>query len=293
MEKKDTPLDKDNKTIYSGKTVYLGTKHGKEEVLGPLLLQAGLTCSVALVDTDRFGTFSGEVKREGTIKDALNKKIQAVFEKYPEAELALASEGSFGPHPMLPFGNANHEALLFVDKVNDLEIYVEELSHVTNLCEQSFSHSDLSGLDAFLDIMGFPFHAVMVKGVSDSSYFYKGIHSKTELDYIMEKLFSSGHHTLVLASDMRAFVNPTRMQTIANTGKKLKEALTTLCPKCEMPGFRQTGVEGGLECADCKRETYSHKHQLWSCSKCSHTELKGRADGVTEASPAECQYCNP
>lgn len=47
-------------------------------------------------------------------------------------DLAVASEGSFGPHPTIYFVHADDEFLLFIDKKNDLEIIVRELSTVTN-----------------------------------------------------------------------------------------------------------------------------------------------------------------
>ena len=138
MVKRATRLDKVNNHLYSGMTVYFGTKHGKEKAVIPALNQIGLCCKVVPIDTDQFGTFSGEVERVGSIRDTLRKKIEAVFKEYPEARLALASEGSFGPHPLMPLMRSDHEALLFSDRESKLEIYVEEFSTETNHTEIDF-----------------------------------------------------------------------------------------------------------------------------------------------------------
>ena len=46
----------------SGRRAVLATMHGKEEVIVPALAPLGLALSVCPgLDTDRFGTFSGEV----------------------------------------------------------------------------------------------------------------------------------------------------------------------------------------------------------------------------------------
>ena len=47
--------------------VALGTMHGKEAVIAPPLAALGVTVVLAEVETDRFGTFSGDVPRAGSM----------------------------------------------------------------------------------------------------------------------------------------------------------------------------------------------------------------------------------
>ncbi|WP_404325454.1 hypothetical protein [Aerophototrophica crusticola] len=52
---------------HAGRTVALGTRHGKERAFAPpLLRRLGLSVTLADIDTDQLGTFSGEVERQGT-----------------------------------------------------------------------------------------------------------------------------------------------------------------------------------------------------------------------------------
>ncbi len=61
---------------FHGKTFYFATKHGKEELLKPLLAELGMDCIAIPVNTDEFGTFSGEVERTGSVRETLRKKIK-------------------------------------------------------------------------------------------------------------------------------------------------------------------------------------------------------------------------
>lgn len=46
--------------------------------------------------------------------------------------LVISSEGSFFPHPNLPYLSCNRELILFYDKDNQIEIVAEEISLETN-----------------------------------------------------------------------------------------------------------------------------------------------------------------
>ena len=83
----------------------LATMHGKERVIAPLVQRAlGVHLEVPNgFDTDRFGTFSREVPRKHSAIETARAKIIAALEQIPCARVGLASEGSFGPHPQVPF----------------------------------------------------------------------------------------------------------------------------------------------------------------------------------------------
>ncbi len=88
--------------------------HGKERAIGPVLAQGlGLRVALAMgLNTDRFGTFSREIERTGSQLDAARAKIAAGFEYAPYARVGFASEGSFGPHPYIPFLDLGRELVL-------------------------------------------------------------------------------------------------------------------------------------------------------------------------------------
>ena len=93
----------------------LATQHGKLRALAPpLARRLGLIVEPAAIDTDAFGTFTGTTARTGTAAEAALAKARAGMAA-AGLDLGLASEGSFGPHPWLPFGAGGVETLAFID----------------------------------------------------------------------------------------------------------------------------------------------------------------------------------
>ena len=90
-------------SAFAGAVAALGTRHGKERVLGPTLgAQLGLRVDVvSALDTDRFGTFTREIPRDGTARETARAKAPAALGAHGHARLELSGEGSFGPHPSL------------------------------------------------------------------------------------------------------------------------------------------------------------------------------------------------
>lgn len=86
-----------------------------------------MTCESVEIDTDEFGTFSGETARKLSVKETLQKKVEAVCKAVPDARFVIASEGSFGPHPFIGFVQCDHEVLLFFDRKNKIEIFADEI----------------------------------------------------------------------------------------------------------------------------------------------------------------------
>ena len=285
-------LGKDNKDFYRGETVYFGTKHQKDRALRQALDSIGLKCEVVAVDTDKFGTFSGELERQGSVRETLRKKIEAVYLARPEARFTLASEGSFGPHPLIGLVQSDHEALLLVDRMLQIEIYVEEISTATNMGEIEIAFED--NFYAFLEETGFPDHGIIVKPKGNSLVVLKDFRNKTALEQaIAEAFLLSPEKKVILSSDMRACFNPTRLKVIENTGLKLVKALTSFCPKCNIPGFAVTKWIPGLPCEECSLPTAVTKEVVWSCIKCDCSERKARPDGLLSISAYNCQFCNP
>ena len=141
--------------------------HGKERAIAPLAARfLGLDVRVAeRLDTDMFGTFSREIERAGPPRDAARAKIAAAFRLMPEATVGIASEGSFGPHPQVPFAALNRELVLLIDRESGLELVGHHATMDTN-----FAHAVVTDPDVGLDFAakaGFPAHGVIVMGVLD------------------------------------------------------------------------------------------------------------------------------
>ena len=273
--------------IFKGRSAVLATRHGKEQALAePLARLTGLALHVPEdLDTDRLGTFTGEVARPAPMRETARLKARLGIEA-SGLGAALASEGSFGPHPVLPFAAAAHEMLLFLDDEQGIEIVETRLSPETN-----FAALDLDGgapdLDAFLARIGFPGHGVVLRA---GERIVKGIRDRKTLE---RAIGQAGDQPLRLETDMRAHMNPTRMGEIAKLGEQLALRLATPCPACGAPGFGVVRSETGLACEDCGAPTALTRALVFGCARCAHEETRPRPDGRWAATPAECPECNP
>jgi hypothetical protein len=277
---------------FAGRTLAIATMHGKERVLAaPLVTALGVNCSVpADLDTDRFGTFSGEVERPGDADFTLRLKCLAAMEAL-DCDLAVASEGSFGPHPMLPFAAVGEERLFMIDRLHGLEIGVRSLSGSTNF--QHAEVSDWPALQAFAKSAGFPDHGLILSGnVEGEMQVFKGLHQIEKLESAFRSL-SVASDTITVQTDMRAMHNPTRMQAIARLCDELLERIHSVCQGCSRPGFGERHYQRGLACAWCGTPTERLLSIETRCSHCGHAEIQLYPDGVEAADPGNCPHCNP
>jgi hypothetical protein len=85
------------------KSIALATKHGKLRQIGPWIEALDdWTVELAEIDTDQFGTFSGEVARVKSPRDTAIAKAKAAAELLG-SDYGLASEGTIGAHPAYPW----------------------------------------------------------------------------------------------------------------------------------------------------------------------------------------------
>ncbi len=269
--------------------------HGKERAIAPLAARfLGLEVGVAEgLDTDRFGTFSREIERAGTPREAARAKIAAAFRLAPEARVGIASEGSFGPHPQLPFAALNRELVLLRDRKTGLELVGHHATIATN-----FAHAlvtDAAAGLAFAAKAGFPAHGVIVMGVLDGQpapqlALFKSIGTEAELVAVLGRAIAmtgAAH----IETDMRAHRNPRRMRAIRRAMLDLVRRSRSRCPQCARPGFAMTGRVQGLPCAWCASPTHLTRAEVWACEGCAHSEE--RPVQATSADPVHCEECNP
>ena len=290
-------MDKDSKSPgkkhpYAGLTVFFGTLHEKDRAVRPALEGLGIACRVVAVDTDRFGTFTGEIPRSGSIRETLRLKVRAVFEKEPDARLALASEGSFAPHPAFGFALCNHEALLLVDRLSEREFHSEVLSPRVRALELELSPRD--DLAQALEKLGAPDHGVVVRPKDAPDPVVKGLRTFHGVARAMIDCFAeSPEAKVILANDLRAHQNPTRMEGIARAAARLVEQLDSFCPGCKAIGFRPAVPEAGVPCSDCETPTAVLRGHTWACEACGHREFRPAENAPVSADPSRCPACNP
>ncbi|MBO3461166.1 hypothetical protein G7B40_017275 [Aetokthonos hydrillicola Thurmond2011] len=285
-----------NQQMFSNRVGILATMHQKEKIIAPLLKKE-LELNVVVppdFNTDVFGTFTREVDRPGTQVEAARLKAEKALAITGES-LAIASEGSFFPHPSLPYISSNKEIVVLLDKKNDLEIIGEEFSIDTN-----YNHQLVQSVEEAFDFarkVGFPEHALIVSfspSPKDNSEIVKGIVTEQQLvEAVNFFLANSPDKKAHIETDMRAMYNPTRMKNIEKATRNLLSKINSFCPNCSTPGFEITHRIPGLPCAGCYTPTLLIHAVKYQCKKCTFTQEKLFPDGKEYADPAQCMYCNP
>lgn len=277
---------------FVGRRLVIATMHQKESVIAPILEEKlGVKCLVLPdLNTDALGTFSGEIERKNDPLTTARLKCELAM-KLSGADLALASEGSFGAHPEVFFAKANDELVLLLDFKNDLEIVGRKLSLETNFDGSTIA--SWSEMIAFAEQAQFPEHGLILrKSEKSTEIFEKGIRFWSRLESLTHELLEK-QGAIWVETDMRAMHNPTRMRIIGAATEHLVENALSLCPQCSCPGFVVHETLKGLPCGLCQQPTRSVKSLLYLCARCNFQETKARNDGKTEEDPMYCDFCNP
>jgi len=283
-------------SVFAGAIAALGTKHGKQRVIGPVLeAELGIRVEVVSdVDTDRFGTFTREIPRAGTALETARSKARAAMESHGRARFGLSSEGSFGPHPWIPFVAGGFEIVLLTGGGAGLELVGHDVTMETNFgstCVTSFEEAS-----SFAARVSFPSHGLIViaapeeqpeptlgmtKGIIDPAQFEEAVRHELRV-----------HGRVWLETDMRAHLNPTRMRSIERAVQALARSAQSLCPVCQRPGYVVVERLGGLPCADCGTRTQKARAEVLACAGCGRREERP-LEGASHATAAECPLCNP
>ena len=281
---------------FAGAVAALATRHGKEQVIGPTL-EAELGVRVDVVrdlDTDRFGTFTGEIPRQGTARDTARPKARAAIEAHGRARFGLSSEGSFGPHPAVPLVAGGVELVLLIDRETDLELTGLDVTMETNFA--SVCVTSVAEASSFASQVSFPSHGLIVTAAPHEKPepalgMRKGIVDPADLRQAVEEALRL-HGRVWLESDMRAHLNPTRMRSVERAVLALVRAAHSLCPTCGRPGYVPVERVGGLPCADCGEPTGKARAEVLACAGCGRREECPLA-GASQATAFDCPYCNP
>ncbi|MHB1656257.1 MAG: DUF6671 family protein [Burkholderiales bacterium] len=277
--------------IYRGSTVALLTRHGKEQVITPVLT-AAVDCQVTHVtgfDTDRLGTFTRNIPRPGTQIDAAREKAR-IGMRLANLSLGVASEGRFGPDPytgMLPW---NVEAVIWIDDTLDIEI-IGSASGTANFAHLLTANREQA--NTFARTSGFPRHGLVVRPQhKDDPRIRKGITDwETLHDAFRWACSEADNGCAFLETDMRAHMNPMRMEIIAQATRNLALKLNALCPACNTPGFQAMEHVPGLPCEDCGMPTAETLADIYRCVRCGHQLTMKRPEKTAAA--GRCSFCNP
>jgi len=280
-------------SAYKDQCIVFVTKHEKSVAVSHTfekILSAGVIEYVT--DTDKFGTFSGEVERKGTPLETVRKKCKLALKK-AKADYGLASEGSFGKHPLMPMLPLDREILYFIDKPRKFELHVADSYTETNY--KTTKCSSYEEVTCFAEKALFPSHALIIRSSprDKKKPFYKGLSNFTDLENAyLEALKCSSDGQVLVETDMRANFNPTRMRMIEKLGIQLANRLSKSCPDCRTPGWGKVDSLFGLPCGGCGHPTDELSAVINGCQKCSRKEVLNVEEGKF-ADPLLCMYCNP
>lgn len=278
--------------IFTGRSVSLLTKHGKERIISPIL-SSETGCLVShtdAYDTDLLGTFTQETPRYGTQIDAARKKAMIGMD-LQKLDLGLANEGSFINDPYTGVIPWNNELVLLVDQKNQLEI--TGFSSAPAQSSNAYIHQ-WEELMKFAESALFPSHYLVIKPTDEyHPQSIKGIKDISELKDAFDWAKNLSLKGLVyVENDLRAFANPTRMENIQKATLDLAKKMNSLCPQCKTPGFWIKDIKRGLPCNRCGLATDEEIAKIWGCLKCDHEVTEGMKV-FKFADPSKCNHCNP
>lgn len=275
---------------YSGGVAALATKHAKDEAIAPVFHDLlGIQVQVVHIDTDSFGTFAGEIPRTDSPLNTAVAKARAGMAESGHA-LGLASEGTIGPDPFIPFFTADIETIVFVDDARG--IVVSETTRSTEVTAIRETVSPDADLTKLLSRADFPRHGLIVRPPEPHvAPIAKGITDETALLLAIREC-TWNYGTAVVESDLRACYSPSRMRNIQECATRLAARIGTPCPECAGPGWGQIEPVRGLPCSACG--TYVEtaiRADVFGCPGCPAMREVSRSQQSVE--PRWCPSCNP
>lgn len=276
---------------YRGADIAFPTLHRK----GGLAAEAfhktlGMNVIEIALDTDQFGTFAGEIERTLSPIECARAKIQLGLSTN-SFRYAIASEGTIGADPVVPFLNSDIETVVFFDAINNLEIKHTHRSF--EIVAASIEYTFTTDLDEFLQKADFPHHRLIVKTINPQvTAIRKGIGDRSELEDAISEAIASGSKKIIIESDLRAHSSPSRAANIKEAFRQLTQMIATTCPDCATPGWAVVDAVKGLPCEDCgETSPEAVKSYIYGCISCP---LRKEGDELaTSVDPSRCSWCNP
>jgi len=277
---------------YFNQTVVLTTKHEKLPLIAPIL-EAELNLNIVLheADTDRLGTFTGEIERTLSARGAAIEKAKLGISAL-SASLGVGSEGSIGPDPLLPFTRSDIEYIALVDADRGIEI-VERYRSLQIIAGDLVTEPG-ANMSSFLAKVGFPNHKLIAEqNDSRGQGAIKGIATMEHLHEAIEQLsVLSSDGKVHLQSDLRAHCSPSRQLNIIQAARILAKRVKALCPSCGCPGFGEQRYNRGLDCSECgELVTAAVKFEILGCVNCPFEQSGPQT--AEFADPSSCSGCNP
>ncbi|GAB2633193.1 hypothetical protein GCM10027270_21900 [Nocardioides ginkgobilobae] len=292
----------------------VATRHGKTATLRSVLGgPGGLRLHTVPVDTDAFGTFTGDRERPGPAHDVVVAKAVAGARE-GGYDVGLASEGSFGPDPALPLAVVQRELVALVDLRNGLRVVgrAAAVAAWTARVEIGATLRPRDGARTVAERIDLARQAVVVRpapapdpldlppgtarpvgALAQGDGISKGVVTRRRL--VLAIALAKEHSptgAVVVETDLRAHVCPARRPVIRRAGLDLAHRLARLCRACGSAGVGTVRLDRGIPCRRCGDLTDEVRAVVHGCPACGHEEHTGQ-DGARRGDPARCSSCNP
>ena len=270
---------------------WLATKHDKGRVIAPAFAEV-LEWEVreVSVDTDQWGTFTPEIPRTLSPREAAMAKARYAIE-VTGGHIGLGSEGTVGPHPAFSLVTAVTEHVAIIDVTTGMEV----VHHYTSSDVVAFhavwrADTEIAEVVRLADL---PHHAVIARAVGHGDSAVKGIRDADELRGVVDRLERTyPGRQIVVESDFRAMMSPSRQKVIGQCAQELVARLSQSCPSCGAAYWGFVDVVRGVVCGGCGGLNPTVvAADVMGCWRCDVSEVRDR--GVHEADPAHCDACNP
>ncbi len=280
--------------IYQGRQAVLATKHKKEEIMAPLFAESlGIEVVVPKeFDTDRFGAFTGEKKRRGDQLETARAKAMAAI-RQTGISLGIASEGSFGAHPTIPFAPCDQELVVFLDTERGIEI-----AGMHSTCQVHMDCGIATSVHEAVELAkkwDFPANGIILKKRKHSRWLIeKDIDSLEEFEVVVANYLTKPFsRSVYLETDLRAHRNALRREAIRQATGDLINRIQSLCPRCQSPGFVSHRPVHFVLCRVCLSPSQIPDDYLFTCSVCSESEVRKNPNAPSHGNPEYCLHCNP
>lgn len=276
---------------FAGCRIALLTRHGKAAWIGPALAPLGLALTVVdHLDTDALGSFTRDIPRAGSQREAARRKAELALE-HSDADFGLGSEGAFPADPWLGMSAWNIELLLLLDREGREWHGLAESGEATAAQRWCKGWSEV---ETFATQVGFPAQALVLADAEPGprrtpAVFEKGIHDPARLRILAEAVLARQGRVWI-ETEQRAHLNPLRQRVIAAAAADLAARLASLCPACKAPGFWRSAAIPGRPCSGCGLPTELPRAWQLRCAECGHAEEQPIEQW---AEPGQCNWCNP
>jgi len=270
---------------YRGSRAVLLTRHGKgPPIAAPLEQHLGVVVTVTdAFDTDRLGTFSGEVSRTMAAADCAAHKARLACE-LSGARWGLGSEGSFGAGPLGALVTWNVELVAWYDSATGVTVLGRAAQ--ASACREASVGSVAEAAE---------FLAAVPAGqgviVEHRAGITKGLRHRGDVERVLARHFVTSAAPVRLCYDLRAHHAPERRAVIGTAAADLADRLQRFCPACRQPDFSPDRRQPGLPCRDCDAPTGETLCRVARCARCGFEQ---RYPALAEtADPYYCAACNP